>query len=162
MKMKGIGGLTAMLTAAAGLATGLESQERHGLGQLSYLAGCWAGQMDSLDMREQWSEPFGGVMTGTTRYFRDGESAGFEFALLVEDDEGVTLWPYPSGERSEHGFPLVRVEGESVFENLEHDFPVRIIYVQDGPETLRPRIEGSDGESRGWALRKVACPGDVH
>jgi uncharacterized protein DUF6265 len=160
MKMPESGRIAAIVASATVLAGGLDAQERHRLDQMSYLTGCWAGQMGSLDMREQWSEAFGGVMTGTTRYFRDGESAGFEFALMVEDEAGVTLWPYPGGERSEHGFPLVRVDGESVFENLEHDFPVRIIYVQDGSDALRPRIEGSDGEARGWALRRVVCPGN--
>jgi len=158
-RARGGNGVLAVLTASAILATSTTAQEAYRLDDVAYLSGCWAGDMGSLDMREQWSEAHAGVMTGTTRYFRDGQSAGFEFALIVEDDKGVTLWPYPSGERSEHGFPLVSADGESVFENLEHDFPVRIIYVRDGADRLEPRIEGSDGESRGWSLRRVACPG---
>ncbi|MEM7415824.1 MAG: DUF6265 family protein [Gemmatimonadota bacterium] len=147
--------LTAVFSAAS-LAS-LDAQERS-LDDVSFLAGCWAGTMGSLDMREQWSEAEGGVMLGTTRYFRDGRLADFEFAMMVEDDSGVTLWPYPRGERSERGFPLVRTDGEFVFENLEHDFPVRIIYVRDGETRLTPRIEGSDGEGPGWRLERVACP----
>lgn len=126
---------------------------------VAFLAGCWAGGSGTLDMREQWSEPEGGAMLGTTRYFREGALVDFEFAMLVEAEEGVTLWPYPGGERSEHGFPLVAATDEYVFENLAHDFPVRIVYRRLGDDWLAPRIEGRDGEGPGWELRRVACPG---
>ncbi len=123
------------------------------------LAGCWAGTMGSLDMREQWSEAEGGVMLGTTRFYRDGRLVDFEFGMISEQDGVVTLLPYPSGTRSEHGFPLVRFDEELVFENLEHDFPVRIVYAGVGGAELQPRIEGRDGETREWSLRRVGCPG---
>ena len=132
--------------------------ERHPLETMAFLAGCWAGQMGSLDMREYWTEAEGGVMLWTTRFFREGRLADFEFGMLVEGEDGLTLWPYPRGERSEDGFPLVSTRGEYVFENLEHDFPVRIIYVREGEDALAPRIEGRDGTARGWALRRVSCP----
>lgn len=133
---------------------------RASLTDLAFLAGCWAGTMGTLDMREQWTEAEGGVMLWTTRFFRDGRLADFEFGMLLDDEqEGPTLWPYPRGERSEHGFPLVRSDDEFVFENLEHDYPVRIVYVRDGADGLSPRIEGSDGEARGWTLQRVDCPG---
>lgn len=126
---------------------------------MSFLQGCWAGTMGSLDMREQWTEPEGGVMLWTTRFYRDGVLADFEFGMLMEEDGVATLWPYPRGERSAHGFPLVSTDGEYVFENLEHDFPVRIVYTRDGEDGLNPRAEGPDGEGPRWTLRRVACPG---
>lgn len=43
--------------------------------------------------------------------------------------------------------------------SLDHDFPVRIIYARDGEAGLAPRIEGRDGEQRGWTLRRTSCPG---
>lgn len=143
----------------AALESPLAAQTPFTLDDISFLAGCWAGHMGSLDMLEQWSAPEGGMILGSTRYLREGRVVDWEFGMLVGDDEGVTLWPYPRGERSADGFPLVRTEGEYVFENLEHDFPVRIVYVRDGPDGLTPRIEGRDGEARGWSLRRVTCPG---
>jgi hypothetical protein len=113
--------------------------------------------MGSLDMREQWSGPAGGMMLGSTRYLREGRVVDWEFGMFVGDEHGVTLWPYPQGERSADGFPLVSAEDEFVFENLEHDFPVRIVYVREGPDGLSPRIEGRDGQARGWSLRRVPC-----
>jgi len=138
----------------------LHAQTEYPWSEISFLSGCWSGTMGSLDMREQWTEAESGMMLGTTRYFRDGELVDFEFATLGVFDGVIALWPYPGGERSPRSFPLVRTEGgELVFENLEHDFPVRIIYARDGEDTLTPRIEGRDGESRGWVLSRVPCPG---
>jgi len=109
-------------------------------------------------MREQWTEAEGGLMLGTTRYLREGVVVDFEFARMEQDESGVTLWPYPRGVISERGFPLVSAGGEYVFENLEHDFPIRIVYVRVGEEGLEPRIEGRDGSGTGWSLRRAACP----
>lgn len=140
-------------------AGGLDAQSAdRSVARLGFLAGCWAGTMGSLDMREQWTEVEGGVMLGTTRYFRDGVLADFEFALIVEDSGVATLWPYPKGERSAHGFPLVAAGEEYVFENLEHDFPVRIVYAREGETTLNPRAEGADGQGPRWSLSRVPCP----
>ena len=137
----------------------LHAQTEYPLSDVAFLSGCWSGTMGSLDMREQWTEAEGGVMLGTTRYYRDGVLVDFEFAMISVIEDVVTLWPYPGGERSPRGFGLVRSDAELVFENLEHDFPVRIIYARDGARDLSPRIEGRDGSSRGWSLSRVGCPG---
>jgi hypothetical protein len=139
-------------------ATAIGAQESYELSDIAFLAGCWEGRMGTLDMTEQWSDAAGGVMLGTTRYIRDGIVVDWEFARIVEDESGVTLWPYPRGVISEHGFPLVSTDGEYVFENLAHDFPVRIIYVREGEDGLTPRIEGDDGSGPSWSLRRSACP----
>ena len=136
-----------------------EAQSPRTLAEIAFLSGCWEGRMGSLDMREQWSSPDGGVMLGTTRFLRDGSVVDFEFARIEQEGSGVTLWPYPRGVISEHGFPLVRTDGEYVFENLEHDFPVRIVYVRVGANGLAPRIEGRDGSGTEWSLSRVTCPG---
>ena len=151
--------VTAAGTTLLVSATALHAQTQYPWSDVAFLSGCWSGTMGSLDMREQWTELEGGVMFGTTRYYRDGALVDFEFATMSEIDGAITLWPYPGGNRSPRGFPLVRTEGEVVFENMEHDFPVRIIYARDGADALAPRIEGRDGSSRGWTLRRVACPG---
>ncbi len=150
--------IRATLILAIALTAPLAAQERYTLDDVSFLSGCWAGQIGSLHMREQWTEAAGGVMLSTTRYLRGGAVVDWEFGRIVEDADGVTLWPYPKGVISEHGFPLVGTGGEYVFENLAHDFPVRIVYVRDGEDALTPRIEGRDGDGRGWSLQRVDCP----
>ena len=137
--------LVPLLAGGVGPSPAAAQTPGHGPGieAVAFLAGCWAGTTGSLDMREQWSEAEGGVMLGTTRFYRDGALVDFEFGMISTVEGALTLWPYPRGNRSEHGFPLVRTEPELVFENLEHDFPVRIIY----------------GNGPGWRLERVTCPG---
>lgn len=134
-------------------------QAQQSMEDLAPLVGCWEGGTGTVDMREQWSDADGGTMLGTTRYLRDGALVGFEFARIVQTDTAIVLWPYPGGERSPRGFPLVGVGTELTFANPEHDFPVRIIYRVVADDQLAPRIEGADGEGRGWVLNRVSCPG---
>jgi hypothetical protein len=150
--------LSAALFAGTFLAGGLGAQERFTLADVQVLSGCWAGPSTDVELREQWTEASGGVMLGNTRFLRDGQVIDWEFGRIVEDSTGVTLWPYPRGVVSEHGFPLVGAGSELVFENPLHDFPVRIIYTVDGPNRLHPRIEGADGRGTGWSLSRLACP----
>jgi hypothetical protein len=133
------------------------AQEPFTLEDVAFLSGCWGGRADAVELREQWSEAVGGAMLGTTRFFRGGAVVDWEFGRIVEDAGGVTLWPYPRGVVSEHGFRLVRAGAESVFENLEHDFPVRIIYARESSDALRVRIEGADGGGQGWSVERVPC-----
>lgn len=158
-RLPATGRLSMLVVLTLATAAAASAQATHTLRDISFLSGCWAGTTGSLEMEEHWSEAAGGVMLGTTRYLRDGRVVDWEFGRFVEDEGGVTLWPYPRGTMSEHGFRLVRTDGAYVFENLEHDFPVRIVYVRHGENALRPRIEGRDGEGPGWALERVACPG---
>ena len=142
-----------VLTPAGGAA-----QESCTLEDVSFLTGCWVGDMGSLILEEQSTAAQGGVMLGTTRFIRDGTVVDWEFGRMVEEDGVVTLWPYPRGTISTDGFPLVRAGAELVFENLAHDFPVRIVYARLDATHLAPRIEGSDGEARGWSLTRAKCP----
>jgi hypothetical protein len=135
------------------------AQEPFTLQDVAFLSGCWSGRTGATELREQWSEAAGGAMLGTTRFLRDGAVVDWEFGRIVEAGDGVTLWPHPRGVVSEHGFRLVQSGVESVFENLEHDFPVRIIYVREGADALRVRIEGADGRGQGWSVERVPCPG---
>jgi len=149
-----------LIAACLACALPVTAQERFTLDDVRFLSGCWRGSMGALDMREDWSTAEGGVMLGTTRFLQERTVVDWEFGRMVEDDQGVTLWPYPRGVVSEHGFPLVRIDGdELVFENLEHDFPVRIVYVRRGEDRLEPRIEGHDGRGPGWSLTRTSCPG---
>jgi cyclase len=129
------------------------------LQDVAFLSGCWSGRAGSMQLREHWSEAEGGAMLGTTRFFREGAVVDWEFGRIVESANGVTLWPYPRGVMSEHGFGLVRAGTELVFENLEHDFPVRIVYRPVGADGLRVRIEGADGQGQEWGIGRVTCPG---
>lgn len=112
-----------------------------GIEDLRWMVGHWAGAAGGVEMEELWIEPKGGVMLGLHRDVTPAKPAFFEF-LRIEDREGEVVFvasPLGSGETE---FRLMDVGQQHVaFENLEHDFPQRIIYRREG-EGLTARIEG--------------------
>src|SRR2546426_10091171 len=62
------------------------------LGDAGWLVGAWK-QADAKDgtLEEVWSTPAGGAMVGTFRWLRDGKPVVYEFMLLEESADGVTL-----------------------------------------------------------------------
>jgi hypothetical protein len=131
------------------------------LSMVGPLAGCWRGAFGGGDtvIEERWSPAEGGLMLGTTRYFRNGRAVDFEFSLLRADSVGVLLLPHPRGRASEHPFRLTSAEaGRWVFEAPDHDYPKRILYELDG-RRLRARIDAGpdDPEPRRWELEAAPC-----
>lgn len=120
---------------------------------LRFLEGHWAGGSGRVEMEEIWIGPKGGVMLGLHRDVASGKQAFFEYLRIEHRDGQVTYIASPRGVGTT-GFALVALEGQrAVFENLEHDFPQRIIYQREG-NRLTARVEGMvDGkfESKEWA-----------
>ena len=132
-----------------------------GLAQVRWLAGCWEMQRGTRTSVEMWMAPAGGLMLGASRTVADGKVLEFERMQLAERDSGLVYTALPSGQ-SEASFPSVAVD-ESGFtvENLQHDFPQRIIYRRAGTDSLVARIEGPgrNGGTRGvdFPMRRIAC-----
>lgn len=129
---------------------------------VSFLTGCWTGTHDDGEvvMEERWSPAADGLMLATTRFLRDGEVVGWEFAHLEATGEGIVLTPYPGGERSEHSFRRTAGDETSVvFEAPDHDYPKRIRYRLDDLGMLHVAIDGGadDPEPRSWTLGFAPC-----
>lgn len=133
------------------------AQESARVETLGWLAGCWSGTIDGLEMEELWLAPRGDVMLGLHRDTKKGRPAGFEFLRIAQTSEGVAYFASPQG-RTPTPFPLKEVTASrAVFENLQHDFPKRIIYERRGNEQLCARIEGAGGEKEGsqeWCWKR--------
>lgn len=89
-------------------------------------------------------------MLGMNRTVRQGQTVAFEYLRIYENEgKSLTLHASPS-QQSSTSFELASIsQNEVVFENLEHDFPHRIMYRLPEPDRLVGRIEGiSKGESR--------------
>lgn len=132
---------------------------------LAWLSGCWAPLDGEPGSGEQWTTPAGGTLLGMSRTIRDGKTVAYEFLQIRETEPGKLAYlAKPSGQPGA-AFTLVRhAQNEAVFENLEHDFPQRVIYRLDGEGVLRARIEGSqDGRSRGvdFPMSRVSCAGEA-
>jgi hypothetical protein len=132
------------------------------LDSLSWLAGCWEGRYaNGRTVSEQWMRPLGGLMMGMSRTVKNGKVVESEVVRLkLSDDGSVRYVAQPSGQK-EASFRLVSLGGDSAaFENLEHDFPQRIIYRLVTPDSLSARIEGVVGgkpKGSGFPYRRVRC-----
>ena len=74
---------------------------------------------------------------------RNGRVVDFEFTTVERTDSTFVMTPRPKGVKSD-SFPLKEVSnGRATWENLEHDFPQRIIYRRGIDGSLIARIEGT-------------------
>ena len=118
--------------------------------ELSWITGHWVRTSERVQGEELWTDVAGGTMLGLSRTVVAGKTVEFEFLRIEQRSDGIYYVAHPQA-RPGTDFKLVRTRGqEAVFENLEHDFPQRIIYrrIQDG--SLAVRIEGDqDGKGVG-------------
>jgi hypothetical protein len=131
------------------------------LQSLAWLAGCWQSDDGEPGSGEQWMPPAAGTMLGVGRTVAGGATRSFEFMRIHTLADGrLAFTAYPSGQ-SPGTFPLLRASvDEVVFENLQHDFPQRVIYRLDAPGRLAARIEGvSEGKplTVPFNMSRVAC-----
>ena len=100
-------------------------------------------------------------MLGMARTVVNGKLREYEFTQIRQDQDGaVDYVARPSGQ-AEASFRLVRLQNkEAVFENLEHDFPQRIIYRLQSDNSLFARVEGTlKGQTRGidYSYKRARC-----
>ena len=105
--------------------------------------------------------PFGGAMIGASRTVIGGALREFEHIRITTDSSRLVYTAIPSGQR-EAKFPVLSVSDTSiVFENLQHDFPQRIIYRKRGADSVIARIEGPgpNNTTRGmnFPYRRASC-----
>lgn len=127
----------------------------------TWLSGCWASESDEAGSGEYWSSGAGGQMFGLGRTLRQGKIIAHEFMHISSDSSGKLLFTaHPSGKKSVTFSQIVARENEVIFENLQHDFPQRVIYRLSSEKKLTARIEGlKAGQTRGidFAMRRMSC-----
>jgi hypothetical protein len=127
-----------------------------------WLQGCWATVDEERVIEEQWMAPRGRTMFGTSRTLRADKVVGYEYMMIRQDGERLSLEVRPSG-KAAVVFVADAVDETSVaFANARHDFPQRIGYRRDGPNAVLAWIEGSkNGQPRrvDFRYRQVACAG---
>jgi hypothetical protein len=134
------------MIACGVLATAAAAQSPDGRAQiekLAWMAGSWSGAKDGVTSEEHWTSPAGGGLVGMHKDVRDGRMTGFEFLRVTVDAAGKICYVSSPGGAPPTSFCAVEIGDRRVmFENLQHDFPQRILYWQDEAGKLKARIEG--------------------
>jgi hypothetical protein len=90
--------------------------------------------------------PRGGTLIGMSRTVAGDRTTEYEHLQIRQREDGLFYVARPSGQ-DETSFALVsdaaRLSSEATFENLEHDFPQRILYRLQPDGSLLARIEGA-------------------
>ncbi len=151
----------ALTLAAVATAAATYSPPQGGsLDRLGWLAGCWELQRGARRTLEMWMPPEGGLMLGASRTSMNGTVREFEQLRLKSEGGRLVYTALPSGQ-AETSFSSTEVSDSGfTVENLQHDFPQRIIYRRRGADSLVARIEGpGPGGTRGFdfPMRRRAC-----
>ena len=113
------------------------------LASLAWMAGTWSGAQDGVASEEHWTSPAGGGLVGMHKDVRDGKMAGFEFLRVEIDAADRVCYVSSPGGAPPTSFCAREIGPQRVvFENLQHDFPQRILYWLDDTGKLHARIEG--------------------
>lgn len=125
------------------------------LPELAWLTGYWTSTQDGTAIEELWTNGSGYMMLGVHRdVYANGRSA-FEYLRIMRTREGIVYVASPGGQPGTTFTMTENNDQKVVFENLEHDFPQRIIYSRS-EDTLTARIEDESGEkSMEWVWTKT-------
>ncbi|MBU1348352.1 MAG: hypothetical protein KKA16_15535 [Alphaproteobacteria bacterium] len=130
---------------------------------LSWMAGYWLDCSQGREASETWTDPRGGVLVGAAVTLT-ARGAMFEYARIAPVD-GLTAYVAQPGGAAPTAFPVLEAAGTRVvFQNLDNDFPQRVIYERTG-DVLTARIEGHMGDreqAMDWRFDKTElntrCP----
>ena len=125
-----------------------------------WLQGCWQSVRGETTIEEQWMAPRGGTMLGMGRTVRGGKTAEYELVVIKEQDGRLAYEAHPSGQPRATFLSTTVSETSVVFENAEHDFPQRVGYRRESPDSLQAWIEGTvSGESRrvDFSYQRASC-----
>jgi hypothetical protein len=115
---------------------------------LEWLSGSWAFDKDKLHSEEHWTAAEHNGIIGMSRTVVGGRVVAFEYLRVEGRADGIYYVAMPNG-KTATSFKLVKQEGESVvFENLEHDFPKRILYRKNADGSLTARIDDGEGGAK--------------
>ncbi len=130
------------------------------LDDLHWLSGCWDNGDTLRRYEEQWMKPAGASILGMSRTVARGKTIAYEFLRIQEQENGDIYYVASPSGQAQDSFKLVNaMERELIFENLQHDFPQRIIYRLNGG-SLVARIEGtSKGKQRSsdFLMMRARC-----
>lgn len=129
--------------------------------RVSWLGGCWARDRAEPGSGEHWMPLAGGSLLGVSRSVRRGQTVGHEFMQIRRRADGAVAFIAQLPGQPETAFRLrPGPPHEAVFENLQHDFPQRVIYRRVDGGRMQARIEGKRQGSPAavdFAFTRSAC-----
>ena len=178
MHVESLGRYAAMLTLSAFAAAGTAAQAPAPaasaatatvpLSSLAWLEGCWKGQVNKRDFREQWMPLRGNLMVGVSQTTMTDKTVGYEYLRMEPRADGV-YYVILSSEGKEDAFRLSDRTAEKAgevtydlftFERASAGFPQRIVYRRGSEGWLYAEVSGKvDGADRKviYPMQRIDC-----
>lgn len=113
------------------------------LNELYWLQGEWKGQGGGGMWFEAWEKQQNGNLTGSAYTLKGPDTVFTETMRIRQQGAAIIFEADVAHNEAPVPFELVEVTKKgAVFQNLEHDFPTRIIYAHTKGDMLLARIEG--------------------
>ena len=117
------------------------SSQKKSINELNWLSGYWSADLNVTKMEEIWLPESNNTMIGLHRDSFQSGKIFFEYLRIEQSNDTIVYKASPRGKKPT-SFYLKSMNNHSVvFENIEHDFPQRIMYSLN-EDTLFVRIEG--------------------
>jgi hypothetical protein len=141
------------------------------LGQLAWLRGCWAGNVNRRDFVEQWLPPRADMMVGVSHTIvqnrkdaSEVRTEDYTYLRLEARTDGVYYVAIPSGTK-ELPFKLTSVDKDKgdlvfTFSGPGDGFPQRIVYRRTESGALFAEVDGKvDGKDKQviYPMHRVDC-----
>lgn len=115
--------------------------------QLKWLEGSWQEQRSEGLLTEEWTSSSDTLMIGKAALYDESGHSIFSDNMELSLEDNI-LYFKPTVSNQNNGAQVVFKETmltdkEVIFENPDHDFPKRIIYRKNHPDSLFARIEGT-------------------
>ena len=146
--------------AALAAANGVNS-----LAQFAWLEGCWRGNVNQREFRENWMPLRGDLLVGASHTVMDGKTLDYEYLRLERRADGVYYVTASPGQK-ETAYKLADVttmDGGDVvyaFANPAQSFPQKISYRRASQGWLYATVEGKvAGADRQviYPMRRIGC-----
>lgn len=125
------------------------------LPELAWLSGYWTSIENGTVIEELWTNGSGYMMLGIHRDVYANGRSSFENLRIMQTSEGLIYIASPNGRPGTTFTMTENSDQKVIFENLENDFPQRIIYSRVG-DSLTARIENESGDkSMEWTWKKT-------
>jgi hypothetical protein len=152
-----------LILVLIGLATGQTFAQKADVAGVNWMTGCWEMRNNAKKtvIYEQWSSADGGMLFGIGRTIAEGKVTSWEFMRIEQAGESAKFFAQLPDAASATAFHLKSSTAtELVFENLQNDFPHRVIYRSGGKDQLDARIEGTmSGKERAvdFSYQRAGC-----
>jgi len=136
------------------------AQTKTSIEDISWLSGCWEMSEGDFIVTELRMAPTGNIMIGLSQTVSNNKTSGYEFLKIEEKEDKLVYTAIPSGQTETSFYQVLLNDTMVVFENMEHDFPQRIIYTLLNKDSFNARVEATEnGELKGFDLqmKRVDC-----